>query len=196
MKTLNKKRSSLIIGVVLGLIALVGLSSYIVALEPRQKTSEWQSFKSYTSTLRLTDINPIYSNDFTTGCFNNDAGYGHISTCTFSSKQFYTLQGNYKVHAQQILVNLRQQGFDFMSDSSKNLFESHINNKNIAGDLSNATPLASEFINNSRGIKVRLVIGDKKRLNPQGPTGLSPELFNNLSDQQLMTILEFSRVYK
>lgn len=196
MKILKSNKLVLIIACVFGVLLLIGLMFYITLTLPKQKKDAWQHFKTYANTLRLPNESFIYTKGFTSGCFKDDTGYGDVSTCTFSSKQFYKINGNYKDAAHKIEMALRQQGFDFKEENSKYLFETHVNNQNINVDLSNAAPLVSDFINLATNTEVRLSIGDKTRLNPQGPTGLTPELFKSFSDEKLLAILDFSKTYK
>lgn len=196
MKSIKNIDKRLLVGSIFGALAIIAVLVYLIRIEPKQKINDWESFKSSANSLTMPDTKPIYINSLTTGCFKDDAGYGSIQTCTFSSKQFYKFGGSYRDEAQEVKAYILKQGFDFKSDNSKQLFESHINNKNVADDLSNGTPLVADFINKQSDIELRVSIGDKKRLNPQGPIGLTPELFDILPDEQLMTILSFSREYK
>lgn len=192
----NTNNKLLIIGSIFGFLLIAGVLVYLVKIVPNQKAKGWQSFKSFENATKLPFKAPIYNNEFTSGCFKGDAGYGYLHTCSFSSRQFYVLEGGYRENAQQIKSFLKQRGFDFKNENSKYLFESHIDQKNIADDLSNATPLVSDFVNNKEAVEVRLAVGDKKRLIHVGPTGIPSELVNSISEQKLIAILEFSKIYR
>lgn len=191
----NVKNYKLLVGLVLGLVVVVGIVVYFSSrtISPRPTMAEWQSFKSYVTTMQLPNKTPVYSGTSTMGCFKDEAMSTPLPDCTFSGTYFYTLTGDYRDNGKQIYAFLQQHGFYFEDKNSQQKFEGKLHDSKIADNLSNSEPIIVD-LKNKNGIWVRFSLGDKGRLMTPGSANLSPAL-GSVPDQQLISRLEFFRTY-
>src|SRR2546429_5412126 len=104
----NVKNHKLLAGLILGLVVIVGICVYFSfhRATARPTAEEWQSFKSYVTSMQLPDKTPLYSGTSTMGCFKDEAMSTPLPDCTFSGTYFYTLTGSYRDNGKQIYAFL------------------------------------------------------------------------------------------
>lgn len=190
MKTLKDYRLLTVILVVICFAVVLGayISSHTAPSQTREQ--EWQSFKTYVSSLRWPDQTPIYSGTSTMGCFAHEAiKNSSLGDCTFSGTYFYAPKASYRQSGKEIYAFLQQHGFYFDDKDRQQKFESKLRDTKITDNLSNSEPIIVD-LKNKNGVWVRLSIGDKGRLMMRG-SGEVDQALRDVKDDELIARFNF-----